>query len=68
VDRTNLTGNFDLELKWTPADTNLVSNQSGLQAPSLFTAVEEQLGLKLAPRDELVDVLVIDRIETLAPN
>jgi uncharacterized protein (TIGR03435 family) len=72
VDRTNLAGNFDIELQWAPSDVAFGVNQSGrtpaLQAPSLFTAIEEQLGLKLEPREELVDVIVIDQVERLAPN
>jgi uncharacterized protein (TIGR03435 family) len=73
VDRTNLTGNFDVELQWTPSEVALGVNQAGrdpaLQAaPSLFSALEEQLGLKLEPREELVDVIVIDHIERPATN
>jgi hypothetical protein len=36
--------------------------------PPVFSAVREQLGLKLEPRDESLDVLVIDRIERPSPN
>jgi uncharacterized protein (TIGR03435 family) len=49
VDRTGLDGLFDLELQWNDAD-----------GPSLATAVQEQLGLKLDAQRGLVDVLVID--------
>jgi uncharacterized protein (TIGR03435 family) len=58
VDQTGLKGNFNLSLKWSPdsstADANL---------PSIFTAVREQLGLKLEGIKGPVDVLVIDRVE-----
>ena len=58
VDQTGLKGNFYLSLKWSPdasaADANL---------PSIFTAVREQLGLKLEGIKGPVDVLVIDRVE-----
>jgi uncharacterized protein (TIGR03435 family) len=58
VDQTGLLGNFNLSLKWSPdasgADANL---------PSLFTAVREQLGLKLESTRGPVDVVVIDRAE-----
>lgn len=73
VDRTNLTGTFDVELKWTPADTGLEGGQRDQtvalpEGPSLFSALQEQLGLKLEPREELLDVIVIDRIERPTPN
>jgi uncharacterized protein (TIGR03435 family) len=66
VDRTNLTGTFDIKLRWTPFQ----AAQSGVQqdAPTLFSALQEQLGLKLEPREELIDVVVIDHIERPTPN
>ena len=73
VDRTNLTGNFDIDLRWAPSEVASGVNQSGrasvlLDSPSMFSALEEQLGLKLESREELVDVIVIDHIERPAPN
>jgi uncharacterized protein (TIGR03435 family) len=56
VDRTGLTGAFDIDLKWTPED----SKEAGL---SLFTAIQEQLGLKLEPGKAPVEVLVVDHAE-----
>jgi len=38
------------------------------EAPSVFSALQEQLGLRLEPRDELLDVIVIDNIERPTPN
>lgn len=58
VDQTNLRGNFNLSLKWSPEGTASDSN-----LPSIFTAVREQLGLKLESTTGPVDVLVIDRAE-----
>ena len=70
VDRTRvLTGNFDVELRWTPEQ--LLTPPPGApplppidpNGPSLFTAVQEQLGLKLESTKDSVDVLVIDHAE-----
>ena len=71
TDRTELSGNFDVDLQWTPDPTT--SRPVGIPAdalppvpangPSLFTAVQEQLGLKLESTKGPVEVLVIDRAE-----
>jgi uncharacterized protein (TIGR03435 family) len=67
VDKTGLTGNYDFTLKWTP-DT-VVSTDAGVDAgPSLFTALQEELGLRLEPGKAPVDVLVIDRVELPSAN
>jgi uncharacterized protein (TIGR03435 family) len=76
IDRTGLTGNFDLDLTWTPDQIPQGGGgPGGLPAgvpppppidpngPSLFTAVQEQLGLKLESVRGPVDVLVIDSVE-----
>lgn len=73
VDRTGLTGIYDLELTWTP-DTAPTGRDGGLappidpNGPSLFTAVQEQLGLKLEPTTGPVEVLVIDSAERPTPD
>jgi len=70
VDRTGLTGAFDVELEWTP-DQPPLGAEGGTPAPdavSIFTAVKEQLGLKLEAQKGAVDVIVIDHIEKPAPN
>lgn len=68
-DRTGLSGDFDLELSWTPAAARREqSDGSQSAAPSLFTALDEQLGLKLEPSRGPVEVLVIDSVERPAPN
>jgi len=56
VDRTGLTGTFDIDLKWTPEDANGYG-------PDIFAAIQEQLGLKLEPGRAPVEVLVIDHAE-----
>jgi uncharacterized protein (TIGR03435 family) len=58
VDRTGLTGAYDFTLTWTP-------DQS---APSIFTAVQEQLGLKLEASKGPVDVIVVDQVEKPEAN
>jgi uncharacterized protein (TIGR03435 family) len=74
VDRTGLAGNFDFDLTWSPDQFQgggplgpLPGSErpvgSDSSAPSIFTALEEQLGLKLASQKGPVDVLVIDRVE-----
>jgi uncharacterized protein (TIGR03435 family) len=66
VDKTGLTGRYDLTLKWTPNNTPENSPLAG--GPSIFTAVEEQLGLKLEPTTAPVDFLVIDHAEQPTAN
>ena len=81
VDRSGLAGNYDIELQWTP--DNLPPRPAGLPAdqpirvngqdvdpngPSLFTALQEQLGLKLDTTRAPVDVLVVDRVERPSPD
>ena len=73
LDRTGLTGNYDFSLAWTPdqmaqrppgAPDPLINGVAvDPNGPSLFTAVQEQLGLKLDSQRGSVDVLVIDRAE-----
>jgi len=73
VDRTGRTGLFDFELKWTP-DTLL---RQPLDAPplnidpngpSVFTAIQEQLGLRLESTRGPIEVVVIDRVEPPTPD
>lgn len=63
-DRTGLTGNYDADLRWNPGDFGLnpgATLDNG--GPSIFTAIQEQLGLKLEAAKAMVPVLVIDSIE-----
>ncbi len=89
VDRTELKGNYDFTLEWTPdegagptmtgsAPMTMRMPATGVPpdggtsqegaGPSLFTALREQLGLRLEPRKTPVDVFVIDHIEQPSPN
>ncbi len=56
IDRTELTGGYDIDLEYSP-------DQRATDQPSVFTAVQEQLGLKLDAAREPVDVVVVDHIE-----
>lgn len=62
VDRTGLTGKFDVNLRWAPD----IAQQS--DDPPLVTALQEQLGLKLEPRMESLPAIVIDSVEQPSPN
>jgi uncharacterized protein (TIGR03435 family) len=69
TDRTGLTGGYDVDLYWSPARTKVGGAvPPDVDGPSLFTAVQEQLGLKLEPRTELQDVFVVDHIDRPTPN
>ena len=70
MDRTGLIGAFEGTLDWTPTDGLQTMNQlDALITPplfdgaSIFTALQEQLGLKLVSSTGPVDVIVIDKIE-----
>jgi uncharacterized protein (TIGR03435 family) len=66
VDQTGLSGRYDFQLAWTFDETRAPTD--GSAAPSLFTAVQEQLGLKLEPVKAAADVLVIDKVERPGAN
>jgi uncharacterized protein (TIGR03435 family) len=79
LDRTELEGAFDLELEWTtdgglvpflpgPPDTGGASDVVAVDGISLFTALQDQLGLRLDATRGPVEVLVIDRIEPPTPD
>jgi uncharacterized protein (TIGR03435 family) len=65
VDQTNLPGRYDIDLRWTP---DAVETQPVPSGPSIFTAVQEQLGLKLQSAKGQTGFLVIDRIEKPSAN
>jgi uncharacterized protein (TIGR03435 family) len=82
LDKTGLTGRYDFALRWTPdefqvsvfkyAEGNEPPSESISSAeptgPSIFTAIQQQLGLKLKPAKGPVEVLVIDHVEQPTPN
>ncbi|HEV2710215.1 MAG TPA: TIGR03435 family protein [Edaphobacter sp.] len=70
VDKTGLTGQYDFTLHWAPFDPDPAAapTDPGEQGPSLFTALEEQLGLKLKSEKEQVEVIVVDSVEKPSEN
>lgn len=80
VDHTGLTDKYDFQLKWTPDDSQFAQFRGvGAVAPpaagdnpdappSLYTAVQEKLGLKIEAGKAMDDVIVIDHVEKPSPN
>jgi uncharacterized protein (TIGR03435 family) len=62
IDETKLTGPFDIDLRWSPdmAPTG--------DLPSIYTALQEQLGLKLERRRVPSEMFVVDHVERPAPD
>jgi uncharacterized protein (TIGR03435 family) len=75
IDKTGISGRYDVTLKWTP-DAGTAFINSGTEGtapppdsgPSIFTAIQEQLGLKLESTKGPVQVLVIDHVEMPSEN
>ena len=65
-DQTHIPGRFDLTLRWTPDDAPPPTTPD--PPPAFFTALEEQLGLKLEPARGPVAVIVVDRATLPTPN
>lgn len=65
VDKTGLTGRYDFTLRWTP---EAITPDPTAQWPSLFTAINEQLGLKLTPEKQPIDIIVVDSAEVPSEN
>ena len=75
VDQTGLQGRWDFSLKWTPDDTQfavfnvkIVPNDAADAPPPIFTAIQEQIGLKLEAGKPQVDVMVLDHVEKPSEN
>lgn len=74
VDQTGIPGRFDSNITFTPDQTQFNGHVPKLpsadvpDAPDLFTAIQQQLGLKLAAEKTAVDVIVIDHVEKPSPN
>ena len=63
VDQTGMKGLFEVKLEWTPDDGTAAAGNDAASGPSIFTAVQEQLGLRLESRKGPLDVLVVDHAE-----
>ncbi|HVG70762.1 MAG TPA: TIGR03435 family protein [Vicinamibacterales bacterium] len=79
IDKTGLSGAFDVDLQWTPdpaqaRDTDAAARAAAAVAAtpgdrvSIFTALQEQLGLRLQPARAQLEVLIIDRVERPTPD
>jgi uncharacterized protein (TIGR03435 family) len=68
IDRTGLTGNYDLVLKWLPPGECPEESAGTSDAPDIFTSVREQLGLELHPGKGPVQVLVVDNVTMPSEN
>jgi uncharacterized protein (TIGR03435 family) len=76
LDRTGVTGRYDFTLDWTPDDSQfdgaggkmIPSAEGSSTLPSLYTAIQEQLGLRLEATKAPADVLVIDHVEKPSEN
>ena len=63
-DKTGLKDKYDVNLRWTPEGRPETADSG----PSIFTALQEQLGLKLVPAKGPVDTIVVDHVEQPTPN
>lgn len=81
IDKTGLTAKYDIQMHWTPDQAqlqqmappgglppNIPQPQLDPNGPSIFTALQEQLGLKLESQKGPVDILVIDSVEKPSEN
>ena len=78
VDQTKLKERFEFQLQWTPDETTRITSVGGPSEPpkpkeaetlsDLFTAIQQQLGLKLESTRAETDLLVIDKVEKPSEN
>jgi uncharacterized protein (TIGR03435 family) len=76
VDQTGITGRWDFSLKWTPDDSQFggmgakipPSTDTADAPPNLYTAIQEQIGLKLEATKAPADVIIIDHVEKPSAN
>ena len=63
MDKTGIQGNYDIKLEYAPDENEVSAAAAAL--PSIFTALQEQLGLQLKTQQVPVEMLVIDRVERI---
>jgi uncharacterized protein (TIGR03435 family) len=70
IDRTGLTGVFDFDLQWTSGPVAPAAGPTGPpdDGPSIFVALQEQLGLRLEPGRAPFDVVVVDSVQRPSPD
>jgi uncharacterized protein (TIGR03435 family) len=71
LNRTGLAGRYDFELDWTPEAgpcAALAESAAPSLHPSIFTALQEQLGLKLESTKAPVELLIVDHVEKPSEN
>jgi uncharacterized protein (TIGR03435 family) len=75
VDHTGIEGRWNFSLKWTPDETQfqvfgakIVPDESADAPPPIYTAIQEQVGLKLDAAKTMVDVMVLDHVEKPGEN
>jgi uncharacterized protein (TIGR03435 family) len=72
IDKTGIEGGFDFTLNWTPDPTETQNTNAAVSidpaGPSIFTAIQEQLGLKLESTKTPVDVILIDSVQKPTEN
>jgi uncharacterized protein (TIGR03435 family) len=66
VDKTGVMGSYTFALRWSPTDTSITASETS--GPSIFTAIQEELGLKLEPSRTMLDTIVVDHAEKPSEN
>jgi uncharacterized protein (TIGR03435 family) len=65
VDRTGVEGVYDFQLRWASDDMTSPGGSDANSAPSIFTALQDTLGLTLRHQKVPVDVIVVDHVERI---
>jgi uncharacterized protein (TIGR03435 family) len=76
IDNTQLRGEYDIRLDWaqdhpgetSPSVLDSLREEIGLSGPTLFTALQQQLGLKLQPTKGPVEIVVVEGVEKVSVN
>ena len=70
LDKTGLAGAYDIDLQWAAMDLHAdeAANAASTEGPSLFSALNEQLGLSLVSHNEKFEVVVVDSVRPPSSN